>query len=335
MTVVAIIKHLTGSNAGRTQELPLDSKKELLIGRASLASLKYGLDTDDRVSHMHARILWTNGQKPRFSIVDLNSTNGTFVNDVQVRSSTNLFPGDKVLLGRNGPSFKFDVVVRPSPTPVPSVSTATMSSGNGTAMVASLQLIGSAFHLHERVSSIALLMRVLPSPLKETMVAVNQGESVAAFHLLAYAYAIFMFTLTLTLALESTDAGLARLHEYAGELVFLAGFLLFSYVQYQLLRRACPQQKRFRSYLIMSAIVGGTAFVLFSIVLLAWRLDDIVGKVLFVASVVYTSTHSLRTTRSFWDVSYPKICVCWIVSLAVALALSTSAWMAIAFPAPG
>ena len=327
MTAVAIIKHLTGSSAGRTEELALDSKRELVIGRASSAALKYDLDKDDRVSHVHARILWTGTPKPRFKIGDLNSTNGTFVNDVRVRSNTDLRPGDVVLLGRNGPSFKFDVGVRPSPAQPLHVATPATASGGGTVLVASLHLIGSVFHLHERMSSIALLLRVLPSPLKETMAAVNEGQNVAAFHLLALAYLMFVLTQ------ESLGTGHLDTQFMHGvtEAVFLAGFLVFSYVQYQLLRRASPHKRKFRSYLIMSAIVGGTAFVLYSVALLGQRFspDSIFSVVLFVGVTVYVSMHSLRSAKSFWDVSYPKICVCWIVSLAAALVVSLGALAAV------
>jgi diguanylate cyclase (GGDEF)-like protein len=74
---------------GRLIEL---TAKEMLIGRDAVCDLEL---VDDSVSRRHARL------RPigdGFEVVDLGSTNGTFVNDVRVKAHK-LEPGDRIRLG--------------------------------------------------------------------------------------------------------------------------------------------------------------------------------------------------------------------------------------------
>lgn len=90
----------------RVTELRVVSPKELkgtrleisatprLIGRSSDADLSIADDTF--LSSRHARVWLTNGQA---MIEDLQSTNGTTVNEQSISSPTVLHPGDRIAMG--------------------------------------------------------------------------------------------------------------------------------------------------------------------------------------------------------------------------------------------
>ena len=95
---------------------------QIVIGREE------GLDIilqDAEASRRHTRISWQGGQ---FIIEDLGSTNGTFVNGVQITTPQMLNPGDSIGIGQTalvfqmsgaqaGPSYQ-----APAPQPVPAYS---------------------------------------------------------------------------------------------------------------------------------------------------------------------------------------------------------------------
>jgi sulfite reductase (NADPH) flavoprotein alpha-component len=67
---------------------------QLTIGRSNEAQIVL---QDQMTSRRHARINWQNGQ---IGIEDLGSSNGTFVNNVQITNHHLLHPGDKILIGQ-------------------------------------------------------------------------------------------------------------------------------------------------------------------------------------------------------------------------------------------
>jgi pSer/pThr/pTyr-binding forkhead associated (FHA) protein len=75
---------------------PIDcelSDAELVLGRSPDSDIVIG---DPLVSGRHARIVVTDGQ---VRLDDLNSRNGTFVNDQRVQATTQLTPGDRIRVG--------------------------------------------------------------------------------------------------------------------------------------------------------------------------------------------------------------------------------------------
>jgi S1-C subfamily serine protease len=112
-----IIKHLSGSRAGQVQEFPLDQFKQLTIGRDPASSVKYDPDGDDLVSRNHAVIAADAADPDYFTITDLGSTNGTFVNNQRLSALMRLRPGDVVTFGPGGSSFEFDLDPRPQTAP--------------------------------------------------------------------------------------------------------------------------------------------------------------------------------------------------------------------------
>lgn len=101
-----VIKHLTGVKAGQVEsfELPLDA---VTFGRSTDCQVAYDPLKEDLVSRNHLKI--TPQGEDAFLLTDLNSSNGTFVNDKQVTDPVTLLVGDTVQLGKGGPKFVFDL----------------------------------------------------------------------------------------------------------------------------------------------------------------------------------------------------------------------------------
>jgi serine protease Do len=107
------IKRSRPSNGAQVEEYPLQSLKELTIGRDASCDIKYDPDQEDLVSRRHAKIVVEDSEKCSFLISDLGSRNGTFVNKQRIFGPVHLAPGDVVQLGAGGPEFQFDLDPRP------------------------------------------------------------------------------------------------------------------------------------------------------------------------------------------------------------------------------
>lgn len=107
-----LIKHLSGSKANQVEEFSLKHHNELIFGRDLTASVKYDPDRDDLVGRQHARISPDPADSNDFYLIDLNSTNGTFLNGQRVTGTVRINPGDKVQFGPGGPEFIFDIEPR-------------------------------------------------------------------------------------------------------------------------------------------------------------------------------------------------------------------------------
>lgn len=104
-----VLRHLSGSKRQQVEEYPVDRARDLLVGRDPAAQVKFDPDQDDLVGRQHARILQDPSDPQRYSIVDLNSRNGTYVNRQRVLGTVVLTPGDVIQLGPGGPEFQFDL----------------------------------------------------------------------------------------------------------------------------------------------------------------------------------------------------------------------------------
>ena len=104
-----IIRHISGSKINQIDEFPLDNFKEITFGRASSNDLSFDPDIDDVVSRQHGKITVDNLDPMKITIHDLGSRNGTFVNGEKIEKDKELFLGDVVKLGINGPEFQFDI----------------------------------------------------------------------------------------------------------------------------------------------------------------------------------------------------------------------------------
>ena len=113
---MALLRILTGSLEGQEFDLPPD---ESFIGRASSCAIKIG---DQGVSSKHAKIWSEDGA---WHLMDLGSTNGTFVNDKDIdRESLN--DGDEITFGMTKARFVGD-----APKPKPAARVPASQPGRG------------------------------------------------------------------------------------------------------------------------------------------------------------------------------------------------------------
>lgn len=125
-----VLRHLSGSKVNQIEEFPLSHIKELIFGRDPSATVKYDPERDDLVGRQHARIAQDATDPTQFTITDLNSRNGTYLNKQRINGSTRITPGDLVQLGPGGPEVQFDLEPRPqnSIRPTRAVAVDSMSS---------------------------------------------------------------------------------------------------------------------------------------------------------------------------------------------------------------
>lgn len=114
MAVRIVLRHLAGSQANRTQTFDVDGPFDLVAGRDPACPVRFDAERDDLVSRRHLRIA---GQGNTFTLTDLGSRNGTFVNRQRIFSPVRLSPGDVVQLGTGGPEFRFEIEQQPAMAP--------------------------------------------------------------------------------------------------------------------------------------------------------------------------------------------------------------------------
>ena len=109
-----IIRHIAGAKINRIDPFALADTTEISFGREASSTVTFDSPKDDVVSRRHAVLRVKNsGAIPSFSIEDLNSSNGTFVNGEKISGERELLPDDTVEFGKGGPRFTFDVQPRP------------------------------------------------------------------------------------------------------------------------------------------------------------------------------------------------------------------------------
>jgi FOG: FHA domain len=109
-----VFRYLTGSKANQIEQVPLEGVIELMVGRDPNASIVFDPEKDDLVSRQHAVIRVKDTVKLSFTVADLQSTNGTFLNGERILAEQELLPGDSIEFGKGGPKMVFDVEPRPA-----------------------------------------------------------------------------------------------------------------------------------------------------------------------------------------------------------------------------
>ena len=109
-----ILRHLSGSKAGREETFDINQLQELTIGRHPSSSVQYDETKDDLVSGQHARITQDASDATAFTLTDLGSRNGLYVDKQRVINPVRLVPGNVIQLGASGPEFEFDLEPRPA-----------------------------------------------------------------------------------------------------------------------------------------------------------------------------------------------------------------------------
>ncbi len=108
-----LIRHITGSKKGQVEKFSVENNPEIRIGRGLENNVSFDPVKEDTISRDHCRIIQDSTNSERFFIYDSQSKNGTYVNDLLTTGRTELFAGDIVKLGKDGPSFEFDLDPRP------------------------------------------------------------------------------------------------------------------------------------------------------------------------------------------------------------------------------
>lgn len=101
-----LLRHLTGSKANQEVTFPVTQTTEITFGRDPAASVSYDAERDDTVSRNHATIK-RDAQQKGFTLLDLNSRNGVFVNGARIRDNVALHHGDLIQFGAGGPELTF------------------------------------------------------------------------------------------------------------------------------------------------------------------------------------------------------------------------------------
>lgn len=104
-----VIRHISGSKTNQIDEFPLDHFKEISFGRAISNDISFDPEIDDVVSREHGKITIDSLDPMHITMHDTGSKNGIYINGEKITDSMELFPGDVVKLGENGPEFQFDV----------------------------------------------------------------------------------------------------------------------------------------------------------------------------------------------------------------------------------
>src|SRR6185436_6542585 len=94
------VRILTGARAGQVDRF---EKETIVVGRLGTADLRFSPDQDLDVSGRHAELRLMNGV---FTVHDVGSTNGTYVNGRKVENSATLKDGDRVKFGASGPEVQ-------------------------------------------------------------------------------------------------------------------------------------------------------------------------------------------------------------------------------------
>ncbi len=108
-----VLRHLSGSRATEIDVIAVGAHRELILGRATSAAVRFDPHRDPDVGRQHARL--EHGEGPReFRIADLASRNGTWVNGARVLEPVALHTGDVIRLGENGPELEFLIELEPA-----------------------------------------------------------------------------------------------------------------------------------------------------------------------------------------------------------------------------
>jgi hypothetical protein len=104
-----LIRHLSGQRSNQVDSFPADLPEDLIAGRDPLAGIHFDPEQDDLVSRQHVKITRDPENPTAFRLIDLQSRNGTFVNQRRVYGSTFLNHNDRIQLGPSGPEFRFEL----------------------------------------------------------------------------------------------------------------------------------------------------------------------------------------------------------------------------------
>lgn|ERR1019366_7220688 len=99
-------RHISGSRATEVDVVQLGAHRELILGRALSAAVRFDPRDDATVGRQHARITPHAADPGRLMLSDLGSRNGTLLNGHRVDAAVVIESGDVVRLGEAGPEVE-------------------------------------------------------------------------------------------------------------------------------------------------------------------------------------------------------------------------------------
>jgi pSer/pThr/pTyr-binding forkhead associated (FHA) protein len=99
-------RHISGSRATQVDVVRLGAHRELILGRALSAAVRFDPHDDASVGRQHARITPMTGDPGHLMLCDLGSRNGTLLNGHRVDVAVPIRSGDVVRLGAAGPEVE-------------------------------------------------------------------------------------------------------------------------------------------------------------------------------------------------------------------------------------
>ena len=112
--LVVMIRHTSGSKKGQIETFPVSNDLTLRIGRGPGNNVSFDPVKEDTISREHCIIRLENLSSATFEITDSQSRNGTYVNGKRITEKTNIFDGDMINLGKDGPTMEFNLDPRPA-----------------------------------------------------------------------------------------------------------------------------------------------------------------------------------------------------------------------------
>lgn len=102
-----IVEFVSGLRQGQVEVYPVARFASLYMGRDPNCDIRVDADRDVMVSRSHAVIEWVDveGEPRRYTLTDLLSSNGTYLNGQRVLGTQDFNTGDRVRLGVSGPEF--------------------------------------------------------------------------------------------------------------------------------------------------------------------------------------------------------------------------------------
>ena len=104
------LRIVSGARAGQRARF---DRSPVTMGRHPLSDLQFDPDADLDVSTRHAELRETDGA---WTVIDQQSTNGTFVNGERIAGQRRLSTGDTLGLGENGPQLEVRIADAPRAT---------------------------------------------------------------------------------------------------------------------------------------------------------------------------------------------------------------------------
>ncbi|MEB3291551.1 MAG: PrsW family glutamic-type intramembrane protease [Synechococcales bacterium] len=112
---VALLRQLSGQDTGQRQPTySLVAQQSILIGRDPSCDIVLDSQLYSMVSRRHAELRPHASSDaevfPNWWLCDLNSSNGTFINDQPLNGCQLIQSGDRITLGLKGPQFRFELL---------------------------------------------------------------------------------------------------------------------------------------------------------------------------------------------------------------------------------